>query len=264
MKLDIELLPKKYGDDLRSARADFKKLSVESTIEVITRRRNSLIGRRQWGDKSTASFRISTGEVDEGHEPVLQQLTSTLETLAESLEFVGDRNIGVYGYGSVFDVGYVLYDAFGPYIETMGRNAFDSSLAFPTLQTSFMRSHEGLGLAHTLSGRMKMVADDHGLAFAASLNLDEIDARDVYEKLFTGSTSSQTSVGGMILDHEWNEEYTEVEIHEWSMSRGEISIVHAGANPAGWVRLMPEKSNVIEQNNLAVLDIMHYQDDDLC
>ena len=71
----------------------------------------------------------------------------------------------------------------------------------------------------------------------------------------TYSTPTDTSVGGWIRDFEWNEDYDEVEILDWSMSRGEISSVHAGANPGGWAAL---RDHVIV-DKAALAEIMEYR-----
>ena len=229
--IDIRALPSEHSDPLAEAARSFKKLSNSSREELITQRGLESGGKRIWGGQGVAAFRVGTGEVLTGDKPAKMKVTPLLDSLAESVE--GPDT--VHGYGSVFDMGYILYDAFGPYVEYMNSSAFESSLALPSLQMSFLRSHEGLGLATTTAGRMAVGTDDFGLGFVASLSLVESDAADLHNKLRTGSTSNQTSIGGWIRESEWDEDYTSVEITEWWLSRGEISAVHAGANPAGWV-----------------------------
>ena len=258
--MDFRSFPSKYADDFTSFQRDWVKLSDTSKDEIRSTRSLSSIEKRLWGSGSKASFRVGTGEVLTGDVPTAMVVTPMLNKLATDIELVDGQFKGVQGYGSVFDVGYILYDMFGPYTEYMARSAFNKSLALPALQTSFLRSHQGLGLAHTIdlntlepSGRMVLGADNYGLGFAASLNPSESDSRDLIEKLQHGSTSSQTSVGGSIDDYQWNDDYTEIEILDWNMSRGEISIVQAGANPAGWVGLLEYSNNV----NLQALAEIH-------
>lgn len=236
---DIETLPQNLAGDFRHARASTDKLSVEARSEICEKRKVSLRTqqRSRWGEGAVAAVRVGTGELADGD--VRQDTTSTplLEVLATKLS--GSKV--VQGYGSVFDLGYVLYDAYGPYIEYMNPHAFDKSLAVPDIQVSFLSSHSGLGMATTRGGSLALGADTFGLGFAASLSAKETDAKDIYNKLERGSTPLDTSVAGIITAYEWNLYYDEIEIYNWNMSRGEISIVQAGANPAGWVS--PRKDN---------------------
>ena len=180
--------------------------------------------------------------------------TPLLESLFSQLsEFPSGRGAAVWGYGSIFDVGYLYRDEWGPYIERMATTAFDASKAIPNVQTAFMSSHRGLGMATTRAGRMAWGTDKLGLGFAASLNLEEPDSRSVRDKLESGSTPTDTSVGGSILDASWNDDYTELTITQWSLSRGEISIVQAGANPGGWVTLATPPV-VVNEAALAAID----------
>lgn len=192
--------------------------------------------------------RLSDEEVLDGS--VAQDLTPTdlLRSLRDRItEWPSGREVGIWGYGSIFDVGYLFADEWGPYVEHMAREAFEPSVTQENIQTSVLRSHEGLGLATTRAGRMTFGTDDLGLGFAASLNIEESDARDVLQKLRTGSTPFDTSVGGTIIKSSWNKDYDHLTIHEWSLNRGEISIVRAGANPAGWVDVVQPAVKVTGQ-----------------
>jgi len=196
--------------------------------------------------------RFDLANIDVGN---TQPDTTTRATHFDLLESVTDTASDAYlhGYGSMFDVGYVMYDMWGAYVEHMSPQAFDRSLAEPDLQTSLLIGHSGLGLATTRAGRMALSADGEGLAFVASLNLEEPDARGLFQKLGSGSTPSDTSVGGWIREAEWNDWLDVVEIMDWDLMRGEISVVQAGANPAGWAAVLgsmvsaPQRS-VVQQN----------------
>ena len=263
--MDFRSLPAEVGDPLIEAERDWRKLSYDSREEIRGKRQLRLTGWRTWGDQESVyghpaavAVRVGSGKILTGDAPTKMTVTELLHDLGsdERLPVQGPGFEVIHGYGSVFDVGYVLYDAFGPYIEYMNSSAFDASLALDQLQVSYLRSHSGLGLATTLGGRMAVGVDDHGLGFAASLSLAEQDAVELISKLQSKSTSNQTSIGGTIRDYEWNEEYTEVEIMDWWMSRGEISSVHAGANPAGWADIRgggkkKKKKNDIDLDALA-------------
>ena len=234
MRFDTRSLPARLSDEFQTFRNDWNGLGDDARTEVRNTRIASLRGRRSWGCVTEGSYavRIDSGEVLTGDEVTEMNVTETLYRLADSLKKKGET---VWGYGSVFDVGYVLYDMFGPYVEVMNRHAFEKSLELEALQVSFLSSHTGLGMGTTRGGSMAVDADTHGLAFAVGLNMSESDSRNVYRKLESKSTPTDTSIAGVIKAYEWNDSYDEVEIYNWWMSRGEISIVQAGANPAGWI-----------------------------
>lgn len=248
----FEILSQRVMDSFHSFSTDWGKRSDEAKQEVRDYRNKVLGGKQLWGQRAEASFGLNGGEVLTGDVPTEMVVTPLLNKLSGEIDLVNERFDAIWGYGSVFNVGYIMHDMYGPYVEWMNPHAFDPSLQLEVLQMSFLRSHEGLGLATTQHGRMRVGVDVHGLGFAASLNQAESDASELMEKLRNGSTSSQTSIGGYIEDYQWNDEYTEVEIMEWNLSRGEISVVHAGANPAGWVSMVEYATNpVIDLNALA-------------
>lgn len=131
---------------------------------------------------------------------------------------------------------YEYRDRYGPYLEIMDRYAFSASLDLPELQASLCRSHEGMGMATTRDGRFKLAADEYGLQFVGAVDPLEADAGEMVRKLENRSTPADTSVGAGDRGYagEWNDDYTVLTILRWSLSRGEVSILRAGANPGGW------------------------------
>jgi len=227
----------------------------------VRRRRYSIRDSKRTLGASTADVtcvhRFSLDDIDNGDTQVDTNPRDVHDDLFKQLSNKASKRY-VQGYGSAFNVGYVMYDAFGPYIEYMAPTAFDKSLELPDLQASLMLGHDGLGLATTRAGRLVLGKDDYGLAFVASLNMDEPDAAGLYEKLNSGSTPTDTSVGGWIREAEWNEWVDVVEIQDWSLSRGEISIVQAGANPAGWAGVRKGSAKKAQQN--AMIDFMEFRE----
>ena len=196
-------------------------------------------GRREWGTGGVpvnaacdADGRVSISSLaDAVHaRPFPSQ---TLDRLAANLE--GEGPI-IHGYGSRFGVGYVMADSFGPYLEVMAADAF-TGLDRPDFEASLLIGHKGLGLATVTSGRMRLQADDYGLGFAARLNPNEASARELAERLASGSATTEASVGGFIGEAVWDGDYTTLTVREWVMHRGEISVVNAGANPGAWAAL---------------------------
>ena len=243
---DKQLLPELRAKEFTVAREKQPIDDVRSARSGIYRKGSTA----QWGGSSRGyAFRVSTGDVFTGKEAPRMVPSSDLRAAIDGM----DAEYRVYGYGSVTDIGYVMYDAFGPYIEIMDARAFDNGLKNNDLQVSFLIGHEGLGMATTRAGSMKVGVDDVGIWFVAALDLRESDSADVYNKLERGSTSSETSVAGVVDDYEWNEDYDEIRILDWNMHRGEISIVRAGANPAGWVQVAPNKVTKVDEGTLSAL-----------
>ena len=243
--IDLRSLPKALREPLEDSRSGWGGLTEDARDEIRKFRDSATRTRRVWGGDAPnclGSFRATDGEVITGDTPPEMTVTPLLKALAESLTIDGDDRRAVHGYGSVFDVGYVMNDRFGSYIEYMNRHAFSKSLDLEDLRVSFLLSHDGLGLATTTGERMAVGDDDYGLGFVAVLNTQEVDAGSFVQKLESGSTSSDTSIGGSIRAYQWNSDYTEIELFDWWLSRGEISAVHAGANPAGWVALRSSTS----------------------
>ena len=254
--IDVGSLPAVLRDLFVEQAGTWRNLSEDARDEV-RQGRTIVRGRRTWGmpcrENVTclAAVRALTGEIITGEKPTEIDVTELLDTLGASLE-IPDGSPVVHGYGSIFDIGYVMHDAWGPYIETMDTEAFDKSLANKEIQISYLRSHNGLGLATTRAGRMAVDTDALGIGFVAVLNVAETDAADLVAKLSTGSTSTDTSVAGVIHDYAWNSDYDQIRILEWDMNRGEISSVHAGANPAGWAALRESSKDKSERSAGAV------------
>ena len=126
-----------------------------------------------------AAFRVSDGQILTGDKPPKIEPAEVHNALASKLELDNPNYRMIQGYGSVFDVGYVMYDMFGPYVEYMSSKAFDASLKMKGLRVSYLMSHQGLGLATTTGKRMAIDKDEHGLGFVAALNIEESDARNL-------------------------------------------------------------------------------------
>jgi len=252
VELDLRSLAPEIGELLHDARRDFKRMEPEMRDSVRESRIAGYRGlRKVQGVDSRLAFSLRSGEVLTGDTAPEVVHTDLHDELNRQID-APPQFVRVQGYGSVFDVGYVMHDMFGPYVETMERGAFDSSLELgSSLRVQFLNSHQGLGLASSESRRMAIGTDDIGLGFVAALNPAESDAMDVISKLASGSSSRDTSVGGSIREVEWNDDYDHVRIKDWWMSRGEISAVHAGANPAGFVVLRDESLKV----KLAAVDV---------
>jgi len=142
----------------------------------------------------------------------------------------GSEYFEVEGYASVFDKPYQMWDAFGPYDETVRSGAFDKSLADPELDVAFLVNHRGVTMARIANGTLQLWTDDHGLGARALLNGNRQDVRDIVSAIDDGlidemSFAFYLNAGG------WNESYDKFTIFEADINRGDVSAVNYGASP---------------------------------
>lgn len=145
--------------------------------------------------------------------------TSTMECRT-----VGDT-ITFRGLASSTDSPYEM----GFYTETIKRGAFDKTLA-KRPDVMLLANHEGLPIARTTNGSLQLSDMGSGLEFSATASADDPDAARVAAKVGSG-LMDQCSFAFRVVTQEWNEDYTERDISEVSLDRGDVSIVNFGANP---------------------------------
>ncbi|MCM1972318.1 HK97 family phage prohead protease [Streptomyces sp. G1] len=153
------------------------------------------------------------------------QVNGGLELRAEGSELT------LTGYASVFESPYDVYG--GPpygWTEIVDRKAFDVTLAAkPDLH--LLINHEGMPLARTKSGTLRLAADTKGLHVEADLDADDPDVQRLRTKMRRGDMD-EMSFGFRVKRQEWNEDYTERRLLEVSLHKGDVSVVNFGANPA--------------------------------
>ncbi|MFE6362967.1 HK97 family phage prohead protease [Streptomyces sp. NPDC057806] len=153
------------------------------------------------------------------------QVNGGLELRAEGSE------LKLTGYASVFESPYDVYG--GPpygWTELVDRKAFDITLAAkPDLH--LLINHEGMPLARTKSGTLRLAADTKGLHVEAGLDADDPDVQRLRTKMKRGDMD-EMSFGFRVKRQEWNEDYTERRLLEVSLHKGDVSVVNFGANPA--------------------------------
>jgi len=143
----------------------------------------------------------------------------------------GDDQITFRGLASSTDSPYDM----GYYQETMVRGAFDATLAkAPSVQ--LLVNHEGLPLAATRNGSLALEATDRGLEFTATCDPSDPDAARIAAKVESG-LMSECSFAFRVVTQTWDEDYTQRDITEVSLDRGDVSIVNFGANPSTSVSL---------------------------
>jgi len=135
----------------------------------------------------------------------------------------------VEGYASVFEVGYEMFDMFGPYREIVDYRAFDKSMANGP-DVAFLVNHKGVTMARTTNGTLELSTDMTGLKAHAFLNADRQDVKDFASAIRDGLVD-EMSFAFMLNDGMWNDDFDEFRILEADINRGDVSGVNFGANP---------------------------------
>lgn len=102
---------------------------------------------------------------------------------AQNIEVREDEgSIRVSGYAAVFDQETNIGGAF---MESIARGAFTSAIERQD-DVVFLVNHDGLPLARTRSGTLKISEDEHGLLMEAELAADDPDVRSIVPKMKRG------------------------------------------------------------------------------
>lgn len=152
-----------------------------------------------------------------------------------TMRAAGDDTIEFHGYATVYDHPYEV--AGGPerggWVETITAGAASRTLnAKPDVR--LLLNHDGLPIARTGSGTMKLTEDKRGLIVdAPALDLRNPKVQEVRSGMDRGDVD-EMSFAFRVTRQEWNDDYTERTIREFDLNiRGsDMSIVTWGANPA--------------------------------
>lgn len=157
-----------------------------------------------------------------------------IETRAE------DGKLRMAGYAAVFNEPSLPL----PFIEKIMPGAFRKTLS-ETPDVRLLINHEGLPLARTKNGTMKLYEDERGLYFEAEL-ADTQEARDLHTLVARGDVD-QMSFAFRVIRQKWNEDRTERTLTEVSLADGDVSIVTYPAYPATSVEAREQLKKAIAQ-----------------
>ena len=136
-----------------------------------------------------------------------------------------DGTMRMAGYAAVFNEPSVPL----PFIEKIAPGAFRKTLS-ETPDVRLLVNHEGLPMARTKNGTMRLYEDDKGLYFEAELANTQ-EARDLYTLVARGDVD-QMSFAFRVIRQKWNDDRTERSLTEVSLADGDVSIVTYPAYPA--------------------------------
>ncbi len=152
---------------------------------------------------------------------------------AESDETRSVSEIDVEGYASVTDEPYVVTDALGEFTETIEAGAFAKTLKEKD-DVRLLFNHDGIPLARTKSGTLRLAEDSTGLKVNATIDNRSSLANDIIVAMERGDLD-EMSFAFQALRQEWNEDYTTRVIREAKLF--DVSVVTYPANPATSVKL---------------------------
>lgn len=151
----------------------------------------------------------------------------------EAFEFraTSDATATLTGYASVFDKGYDMYGGpdKGGWTEYVDPKAFDETLKRkPDLH--LLINHEGMPLARTKSGTLRLSTDRIGLHVDAELDRSDPDVQRLEVKMGRGDMD-EMSFAFRAVRHEWNNDESERRLLELNLDKGDVSVVNFGASP---------------------------------
>lgn len=148
----------------------------------------------------------------------------------------GGTRYELEGYASIYDTPYEMWDWCGAYMETVAAGAGAKTLA-ENPDVVLVLNHEGMPMARTKAGSLELTEDSTGLHMRApNLPGGLTVVRDVVLAVEEGLLD-EMSFAFRILRWKWSPDYTQFDITEYSIHRGDVSVVTFGANPATTVDL---------------------------
>jgi HK97 family phage prohead protease len=137
--------------------------------------------------------------------------------------------LGFEGYACATEQSFEMYDMFGPYTEIVRKGAFAKTLD-EGCDTAFLVNHEGVTLARTKPGTLRLAEDDTGLHVDADLDPGApvvAQLRSAIER----KDLDEMSMAFRATRQQWSPDYEQRDILEVNLDKGDVSVVNYGANP---------------------------------
>lgn len=133
------------------------------------------------------------------------------------------------GYACITEKPYEMQEMFGVYTEVVRRGAFGKTLA-EGADVAFLVNHEGLTLARTKSGTLRLAEDDQGLNVEADLDPTSPLVQNLRSAMTRGDVD-EMSFAFRCTRQEWSPDWMQRDVLEVSIHKGDVSAVNYGANP---------------------------------
>lgn len=141
----------------------------------------------------------------------------------------GGTTLEFNGYACVTNTAYEMHDMFGPYDEVIDSGAFTKTLS-EGADVAFLVNHEGMTLARTKSGTLKLSEDATGLHSLATLDATAPGVLAIRSAIDRGDID-EMSFAFRCIRQDWSPDYLQRNIKELSLDKGDVSVVNYGANP---------------------------------
>lgn len=149
--------------------------------------------------------------------------------LREAPDGTGASLLRFTGYACVTDSPYEMSDWLGDYTEVVRSGAFAKTTA--EADVPFKVNHDGITLARTKSGTMRLAEDSTGLLVEADLDPASPAVATLRSAMDRGDVD-EMSFAFRVVRQEWSPDYTQRDITEVNLNKGDVSVVNYGANPA--------------------------------
>ena len=141
----------------------------------------------------------------------------------------------------------------GWYTERIMSGAFTKTLREkPDVQ--FLVNHAGLPLARTTNNTLTLRETDQGLEYDATTDANDPDAQAIARKIQSG-LMDQCSFAFRVTRQNWDEDYTQREITELDLNRGDVSVVNYGASPTTSVSMRALFADFAELGELELSEL---------
>ena len=154
------------------------------------------------------------------------------------------------GYAAVFDTPYAVNDFLGTYTETIRAGAFTKALQEQD-DTRLLINHDGLPLARTKSGTLRLSQDEVGLRVEADLDPSNPKVAELKSVMARGD-ADQMSFAFSATRQEWNKDYTQRTIIEAKLY--DVSAVTYPASPTTSMAMRSEDATDANARAVAALD----------
>jgi len=150
-----------------------------------------------------------------------------------------DGTMRLSGYAAVFNDSSVPL----PFKESIAPGAFRKTLS-ETPDVRLLINHEGLPLARTKNGTLKLTEDDRGLYMDATI-ADTSEGRDLYKLVERGDVD-QMSFAFRVIRQKWSDDRSQRVLTEVSLADGDVSVVTYPAYPTTSVEAREALQNAID------------------
>lgn len=142
----------------------------------------------------------------------------------------GGSTLHFTGYACVTESAYEMEDWLGPFDEVVRAGAFKQTLS-QNADVPFKINHEGLTLARTKSGTMRLSEDSTGLYVDADLDPGSPHVKSLRSAMDRGDVD-EMSFAFWVVRQQWSPDFMQRDILEVNINKGDVSVVNYGANPA--------------------------------